>query len=264
VSHKSARIAAMIESFRGRELDAHYLGYFDCFNRQLFYEAHDVLEDLWLPDRKGANGNFYKGLIQLAGAFVHLQKNRLRPSAALFKLAQANLEKYPRIHEQLDIATVLELIANWLMRLEFDNFSVNPLMAENAPRLLLLPAQNSGWLFYDGDCSFCINSIRRFNWTLKRSGFVPVSFQTSWARVCLDLKPDSELTEMVVLTADGKRFGGADGIAQIARRICWAWPLFALAQIPGIHFIFRAIYRRVAANRHCLGGKCELPVQNKL
>ena len=80
VSHKSARIAAMIESFQGQELDAHYLGYFDCFNRQLFYEAHDVLEDLWLPDRHGVNGNFYKGLIQLAGAFVHLQKNRLRPS----------------------------------------------------------------------------------------------------------------------------------------------------------------------------------------
>ena len=43
----------MIESFRGQRLDAHYLGYFDCFNRQLFYEAHDVLEDLWLPDRHG-------------------------------------------------------------------------------------------------------------------------------------------------------------------------------------------------------------------
>ena len=91
----------MIESFQGQGFDAHYLGYFDCFNRRLFYEAHDVLEDLWLTDRLGANGNFYKGLIQLAGAFVHLQKNRLRPSAALFKLAQANLEKYPARHEQL-------------------------------------------------------------------------------------------------------------------------------------------------------------------
>ena len=58
VSHKSARIATMIESFRGQDLDAHYVGYFDCFNRQLFYEAHDVLEDLWLPDRHGSNGNF--------------------------------------------------------------------------------------------------------------------------------------------------------------------------------------------------------------
>ena len=104
----------MIESFRGHELDAHYLGFFHCFNSQLFYEAHEVLEDLWLPDRHGGNGNFYKGLIQLAGAFVHLQKNRLRPSAALFKLAQANLEKYPGVHEQLDLPTAVTIDSVWL------------------------------------------------------------------------------------------------------------------------------------------------------
>jgi predicted metal-dependent hydrolase len=141
VSHKSARITTMIESFRGQELNAHYLGYFDCFNRQLFYEAHDVLEDLWLPDRHGANGNFYKGLIQLAGAFVHLQKNRLRPSAALFKLAQANLEKYPRVHERLDLNEVQAMIRRWLDQLESRNFTVNPLTPAQQPRLgLTAPA----------------------------------------------------------------------------------------------------------------------------
>jgi predicted metal-dependent hydrolase len=137
VSHKSARIATMIESFRGREHDAHYLGYFDCFNRQLFYEAHDVLEDLWLPDRRGANGDFYKGLIQLAGAFVHLQKNRLRPSAALFKLARTNLEKYPSVHEQLNLEAVQLLIAGWLFRLEKDEFTINPLTPTSIPQLAL-------------------------------------------------------------------------------------------------------------------------------
>ena len=137
MSHKSARIAAMIESFRGQELDAHYLGYFDCFNRQLFYEAHDVLEDLWLADRHGPNGDFYKGLIQFTGAFVHLQKNRLRPSAALFKLAQANLQKYPAPHERLDLGTVQGLIAGWLQSLESSNFTVNPLTAGNRPTLRL-------------------------------------------------------------------------------------------------------------------------------
>jgi len=127
----------MIESFRGREKDARYLGYFDCFNRQLFYEAHDVLEDLWLPDKHGPNGSFYKGLIQLAGAFVHLQKNRLRPSAALFKLARTNLEKYPPAYEHLDLKTVLRLIAGWLGQLEAGDFTVNPLSAANVPHLVL-------------------------------------------------------------------------------------------------------------------------------
>ena len=84
----------MIEQFRGQSLDAHYLGYFECFNQGLFFESHDVLEELWLAQGRGPNYAFYKGLIQLAGAFVHLQKNRLRPAAALFRLAQTNLTPY--------------------------------------------------------------------------------------------------------------------------------------------------------------------------
>ena len=51
MSKKSEKIAAMVEPFRGQSLDARYLCYFALFNRQLFYEAHDVLEDLWLPER---------------------------------------------------------------------------------------------------------------------------------------------------------------------------------------------------------------------
>ena len=135
MSHKSTRIAAMIASFQGQEMDAHYLGFFDCFNRQMFYEAHDVLEDIWLADRHGANGDFYKGLIQLAGAFVHLQKSRLRPSAALFKLARTNLEKYPGIHEQLNLVAVLAMISDWQQRLEQGQFLLNPLATHAAPEM---------------------------------------------------------------------------------------------------------------------------------
>ena len=138
MSKKSAHIAQRIDAFRGQDLDAHYLGYFDCFNRQLFYEAHDVLEELWLADRHGSNGAFYKGLIQLAGAFVHLQKKRLRPAAALFRLARANLEKYPASHERLDVAAVILLTDNWSGELEACEYAVNPLRDDIAPRLELL------------------------------------------------------------------------------------------------------------------------------
>ncbi len=140
MSKKSAKIAALIDACRGRPLDAHYLGYFACFNQGLFYESHDVLEELWLADRHGPNGAFYKGLIQLAGAFVHLQKDRLRPAAALFKLAQANLEKYPSPHDHLPVAQVLAAIAQWLGRLEAGEFASNPLGQHPAPQLDLLPS----------------------------------------------------------------------------------------------------------------------------
>jgi predicted metal-dependent hydrolase len=134
---KHERIAELAKKFSGTDIDPRYAGYFALFNEQKFYEAHDILEDLWLPDRKGANGDFYKGLIQLAGAFVHLQKNRLRPSAALFKLAQTNLDKYPRLHEKLNLAAVRQLIEGWLWRLEKDEFTVNPLTNAMVPQLAL-------------------------------------------------------------------------------------------------------------------------------
>ena len=127
----------MVAGHHGQKLDPHYLGYFDCFNRRLFYEAHDVLEHLWLQDKHGPNGAFFKGLIQLTGAFVHLQKNRLHPAAALFKLAHANLDKYPRIHESLNLTTTCELAQEWLNQLERTQFSVNPLTDQSAPELKL-------------------------------------------------------------------------------------------------------------------------------
>jgi predicted metal-dependent hydrolase len=137
MSTKKEKMAGMVEQWRGQGGDPHYLGYFDCFNRGLFYEAHDVLEQLWLKDRHGPNGSFYKGLIQLAGAFVHLQKNRLRPAAALFKLADANLKKYPQKHEQLDLLELRSLAAHWLGELGASGFETNPLTAANHPKIAL-------------------------------------------------------------------------------------------------------------------------------
>lgn len=142
MSKKSAKIAALIDGCRGQALDAHYLGYFECFNRGLFYEAHDVLEELWLTDRRGPDGDFYKGLIQFAGAFVHLQKHtalrpRLRPSAALFKLARTNFAKYPLHHHELDLGVLLRMVETWLSFLESGGFDSNPLSTQPAPQLRL-------------------------------------------------------------------------------------------------------------------------------
>lgn len=136
--NKHERIVEFARQFEGQGVDPRYAGYFALFNEQKFYEAHDILEDLWLPDRHGPHGDFYKGLIQLAGAFVHLQKNRLRPSASLFKLAQANLGKYPSPHEQLDLMEVHRLMDRWLLALETDGFVRNPFAQLPPPVMKLL------------------------------------------------------------------------------------------------------------------------------
>jgi predicted metal-dependent hydrolase len=113
-----------------------YLAFFDEFNHQRFYEAHDVLEALWLPSRQTSNGAFYKGLIQIAGAFVHLQNDRHAPAVALLKLARSNLRQYPELHSGLDLRSLRELLQRWLAALEQGRF--NPLRFGPPPRLALL------------------------------------------------------------------------------------------------------------------------------
>src|SRR3989338_8259692 len=90
-THKTPRIAKLIAHLKHDRYDPHYLGYFECFNRQMHYEAHDVLEELWLQT-KGPLHHYYNGLIQLAGAFVHLKNRKFDPAARLFRLCRKYLE----------------------------------------------------------------------------------------------------------------------------------------------------------------------------
>jgi predicted metal-dependent hydrolase len=137
MNRKSGKIEALVLPFQGQGLDPHYLAFFDCFNRQLYFEAHEVLEVIWLRQRTTPTGRFYKGLIQLAGAFVHLQKQRPRPAAALFALAHENLRAGPALLDQLDVAGLLRLIERWQAQLEGAACARNPLAPGTAPVLRL-------------------------------------------------------------------------------------------------------------------------------
>ncbi len=148
---KHDRILSMVENLTrrsGRELPVFYTAYFEKFNAQEFYEAHDVLEHLWLADRSAASAQFYKGLIQLAGAFVHMQKQflrpshpkdgrRLRPAARLFLLAQENITPFGSSFMFLDLRRVHELISTHVHFLQGHDFSINPWSPDSSPTLSL-------------------------------------------------------------------------------------------------------------------------------
>lgn len=102
---------------RWPELPRPLAGFIACFNSARFHEAHDVLEALWLRDRHGPDGEFFKGLIQLAGAFVHVQKGRMSPASSLLRLSRQRLAAYPTGHFRLDTQRVLGWIDEWLLRL---------------------------------------------------------------------------------------------------------------------------------------------------
>jgi len=137
-THKSPKIDALLAGFAELPgFNRHYVGFFRCFNAQLYYEAHDVLEEVWLPIRGQAQAKFYQGLIQMAGGFVHLQKQRLGPAARLFALALANFDPYPARHEGIDLEAIRE-VCRWHRQAILDSGeTLNPWSREHPPQLAL-------------------------------------------------------------------------------------------------------------------------------
>jgi predicted metal-dependent hydrolase len=129
------------------ETNRYYLGFFHCWNEQRYYEAHDVLEQLWL-NAKSPDADYFKGLIQAAGAFVHLQKHfdypshakhsrRLPPAVRLFRLAQRNLANFAPWHHGLDIAALCQLLSQYADEIVASDYTINPWSPETAPKLQL-------------------------------------------------------------------------------------------------------------------------------
>ena len=135
-------------------LDKHpfYRAFFRCWNEGRYYEAHDVLEQLWLKTNS-RDANYFKGLIQAAGAFVHLQKHfeqpahpkhsrRLRPAVRLLQLAEKNLAPYVPVCHALDVVALLGLLRTEREKIVQSDFRMNPWSPQHAPKLKLLPGKN--------------------------------------------------------------------------------------------------------------------------
>jgi len=129
------------------ERHPYYRAFFRCWNEQRYYEAHDVLEQLWL-NTKSSDANFFKGLIQAAGAFVHLQKRfeyplhakhsrRLPPAARLFRLAEKNLANFAPGHYGLDVAALCQLLTRYADEIIASDYTANPWSPKTAPKLKL-------------------------------------------------------------------------------------------------------------------------------
>jgi len=151
---KGERISRFVESLGnergGTGIAAHpyYRAFFHCWNEQRYYEAHDVLEQVWLHDPIAPeDAQYFKGLIQAAGAFVHLQKQfehpthpkhgkRLGPAVRLFRLAEKNLGPFGAERHDLNLDQFREMLSRYRDAVEADG--TNPWRPETAPKVNLL------------------------------------------------------------------------------------------------------------------------------
>jgi predicted metal-dependent hydrolase len=154
---KGERISRLLTELTGDAVNADqtevrshpfYLAFFYYWNERRYYDAHDVLEQLWLK-KKSPDADFFKGLIQAAGAFVHLQKRfeypahakhgrRLPPAVRLFRLAQKNLSGFGPRHHGLDVAALCQLLRTYADEIVASDYTFNPWSPQSAPKLKLI------------------------------------------------------------------------------------------------------------------------------
>lgn len=96
----------MLPEMRPTTQPAEFLDFIDLFNGEKFFEAHEILESRWRQEQ-GEARDYYHGLIQIAAAFVHVQKGTPEGGEKLLKTATKYLEKYRPAFMGLDLEKLL-------------------------------------------------------------------------------------------------------------------------------------------------------------
>ena len=84
------------------EYPAEYLQGIELFNREAFFEAHEVWESIWMRSQ-GFERLFYQALIQAAAALLHHRNGNRKGALNLAKLASEKFAQLPDNMLGLDV-----------------------------------------------------------------------------------------------------------------------------------------------------------------
>jgi predicted metal-dependent hydrolase len=97
------------------------------FNRQAFFECHEVLEDLWRPLPAGPEKTFLQGLLQVGVGFYHWQRgnpvgarNKLRSGLEKLEVVAAQNHYQPPV-SLLELISASQLLLNRLLEQQGNN-----------------------------------------------------------------------------------------------------------------------------------------------
>jgi predicted metal-dependent hydrolase len=97
--------------------DAEFYRGLELFNAEKFFDAHEVLEDVWRP-APASERKFLQGLIQVAVAFHHHSRGNLVGCRSLLARASRNLSHYSSNHGGLNLGSLLGSLSQWRDALE--------------------------------------------------------------------------------------------------------------------------------------------------
>jgi predicted metal-dependent hydrolase len=98
----------------------------DEFNRGLYFECHDTLEELWSGVR-GPARDFFQGLIQVAVAFHHVSNGNAPGAVSMIDRALGRFRAYPGRYFGFDLDAQRAELRAWRERLEQPGWEAGPL-----------------------------------------------------------------------------------------------------------------------------------------
>jgi predicted DCC family thiol-disulfide oxidoreductase YuxK len=111
-------------------------------------------------------------------------------------------------------------------------------------------------VLYDGQCNFCkkqIDHLRRLDGR-DRLQFVSLH-DPEVAMHYPDLTFEQLMEQMWIVSPAGNRYGGADSLRYLTRRLPILWPLAPILHFPGAMPLWRFAYRQIAKRRYKIAGR---------
>ncbi len=93
------------------------------FNEERFWECHEALEQIWRPET-GKERELQQGIILLAAAFVHHQRNRPKVCLSVMKRAYSKLKEFGGTYHGIDIDSLKNSIKRILDTEEIEVFKI--------------------------------------------------------------------------------------------------------------------------------------------
>ncbi|HXO66519.1 MAG TPA: DUF309 domain-containing protein, partial [Candidatus Dormibacteraeota bacterium] len=108
----------------------------ELFNRGEFWEAHEAWEGAWMPHRHQPEGDFYKGLVQVAAGFYHYRRRNRNGALIKWRDGADYLRRFVPEREGIALERLIERVDDYRQRLE----AGEDWTELEAPRLELTPA----------------------------------------------------------------------------------------------------------------------------
>jgi predicted metal-dependent hydrolase len=94
----------------------------ELFNSGLYWEAHEVWEEEWTPDRRGPDSGFYKGLIQISAGCLHYTRHNRRGAINKWRTGADYLRPYLPSHHNVRLAPLVEKVDGFLHAMSEDGW----------------------------------------------------------------------------------------------------------------------------------------------